>query len=125
MVAHDADRPAPAPAVRTRPRAGGDGVSCSCTVSPNKKGGVDIRYCPLHGAASHLLEALRGAVLSVEWRSIMHGLHGFNPDPEAEDALTKFALKCRAVIAKAEAYPTARAKTPIRTRRNSRAARGG
>jgi hypothetical protein len=57
----------------------------------------------LIASAPELLEALKGALLSVEWRvAVMHGPGGINPDPEASRALSQFAMKCRTAIAKAE-----------------------
>jgi hypothetical protein len=58
---------------------------------------------PVQGLIEELLEALKGAVLSVEWRVVvMHGPGGLSPDREAWSALSAFAAKCRAAIAKAE-----------------------
>ncbi len=67
----------------------------------------------LIAAAPELLDALKGAVLSVKWRAlVMHGEHGINPDPEAHAALSRFADKCLALIAKVEGTADERTTHP-------------
>ena len=88
---------------------------CGCVIDHVSPGKLDIRYCAQHKAAQELLRALRGAVLSVEWRAtVMYGPRGINPDPEARRALSDFADMCRSVIAKAEGQNPPRGDTPVR-----------